>query len=65
MLGEHDVRSGPGGGGRDVDSEVLTSLEDKVRIGGLAIGYDLGRERGGLSFAPACVDVVRWEYNNF
>ena len=43
---EDDVRSGPGGGGRDVDSEVLTSLEDKVRIGGLAIGYDLGRKGG-------------------
>ena len=63
--GGDDVRSGPGGGGRDVDSKVLTSLEDKVRIEGLAIGYDLGRKGSGLSFAPACVDVVRWEYNNF
>ena len=47
LLGEDDVRGGPGGGGRDVDSEVLTSLEDKARIGGLAIGYDLGRKGGG------------------
>ena len=34
-----------------------------MRIGGLAIGYDLGRKGRRLSFAPACVDVVRWEYN--
>ena len=35
LLGEDDVRSGPGGGGKDVDSEVLTPLENKVRIGGV------------------------------
>ena len=48
------------GDGRNVDTEELMSLEDKVRIGELAIGYDLGRN-GGDVVCAACVDVVRRE----
>lgn len=30
LVGEDDVRSEPGGDGREVDNEELTLLEDKV-----------------------------------